>query len=92
MDQKEAMLMELMAVDFAVIELNLFLDTHPYDQRALELYNTNVQKSKELRDRYESIFGPLTARYTKSASPWQWIANPWPWNKDFMDQRRLPNL
>lgn len=85
-DQNENMLIELMAVDFAVIELNLYLDTHPNDPRALELYNMNVQKSKELRDRYEMLYGPLTARYSKSKIPWQWISSPWPWNKNFMTQ------
>lgn len=79
--QRESMLLELMAVDFAVIELNLYLDTHPNDSRALDLYNLNVQKSNILREKYESIYGPLTARYSKSANPWQWISNPWPWEK-----------
>ena len=31
-------LVELMALDFAVTELNLYLDTHPQDQEALGLY------------------------------------------------------
>ena len=31
-------LVELMALDFAVKELNLYLDTHPQDQEALSLY------------------------------------------------------
>jgi spore coat protein JB len=87
-ENKEAMLMELMAVDFAVIEFNLYLDTHPNDLRALEMYNMNVQKSRMLRDKYEMQYGPLTARYSKSASPWQWIRNPWPWSKDFMTYGR----
>ena len=33
------LLKEIMAVDFSLVELNLYLDTHPLDQRALRLHN-----------------------------------------------------
>jgi len=85
-DQQETMLTELMSIDFAIIELNLYLDTHPNDQRAIEMYNMNVQKSKQIREQYEMLFGPLTARYSTSKKSWQWISNPWPWNKNFMNR------
>jgi len=76
---REKMLAELMAADFTVIELNLYLDTHPSDQNAIKLYNTGVKRSKMLRDNYERQYGPLTARLSFSNYPWQWITSPWPW-------------
>lgn len=77
--QKEMMLSELMSIDFTIIELNLYLNTHPNDQYALNMYNASVQKASLLRMNYERLYGPLTARYAQSKYPWQWIKSPWPW-------------
>lgn len=78
---RERLLRELMAADFYVIELNLYLDTHPKDQRALAIYNSSVQRAKMLKENYERLYGPLTAMWSYSAYPWQWIKDPWPWEK-----------
>jgi len=79
---RERLLKEIMAVDFTIVELNLYLDTHPGDRNALMLYNSNVQRSRMLRQRYESMYGPLNALMSTSSYPWQWIEGPWPWEKE----------
>lgn len=76
---REKLLKEVMAADFTIIDLHLYLNTHPYDQRALTLYNNSVQRAMVLRNQYERIYGPLNAQYSTSAYPWQWIEDPWPW-------------
>lgn len=78
---REQLLREVMAADFYVIDLNLFLDTHPNDQRAVHLRNCGVQRSKMLRDQFERLYGPLNAQLSYSSCPWQWIEEPWPWQK-----------
>lgn len=72
------LLKELMALEFTAIELNLYLDTHPNDQRALMEYNAVCQQLMMLKERYERCYGPLTP-CNPSAFPWQWIEEPWPW-------------
>jgi len=74
------MLREVMAADFAVIDLNLYLDTHPNDQQAVMYFNNAVKRAKMLRDNYERLYGPLTAT-SANTTPWPWINNPWPWDK-----------
>lgn len=76
---RERLMKEIMASDFTVIDLHLYLNTHPYDQRAIMLYNSNAQRSKMLRDQYERTYGPITALMSYSTCPWQWIQSPWPW-------------
>lgn len=76
---REKLLKEVMASEFTVIDLHLYLDTHPCDQRTISLYNANVQQSKILRDQYERLYGPLSAQSSYSRYPWQWIESPWPW-------------
>ena len=80
--QREKMLKELMTLDFSIIEMNLYLDTHPYDARAISIYNNYVQNALVLRSRYERMYGPLTVNFSTSTCPWQWIQSPWPWEID----------
>ena len=44
-------LCELMALDFAINELGLYLDTHREDKEALQLYTNYVTLAKEGRQR-----------------------------------------
>ena len=38
-NEKDAMLLQLMQYNFALVELNLYLDVNPDDNNALNLYN-----------------------------------------------------
>ncbi|MDR6224865.1 spore coat protein CotJB [Desmospora profundinema] len=78
--QYDAMLIEIQVVDFVLVELNLYLDTHPQDRQAIEQYNQYTQKSQILKHRFECAFGPLTHfGGSPSTDPWSWHQPPWPW-------------
>jgi spore coat protein JB len=77
-EAREKLLHEVMAADFALVDLNLYLNTHPYDNRAVMIYMICARKAKFLRSCYESMYGPLTASASNSY-PWPWIDSPWPW-------------
>lgn len=77
---KDKMSCELMALQFALTDLNLYLDTHPEDTDAIRLYNNIVAKRKVLEETYQSMYGPLTAsHYGNSDSFFDWVCDPWPW-------------
>lgn len=73
-------LVELMALDFAVDELGLYLVTHADDQEALRLYWSYVKLSKEGREKYEKMFGPLMQTDLTPEDGYAWIKDPWPWD------------
>lgn len=77
-DAREKMLKEIQALEFMEIELNLYLNTHPYDQQAFMIFRNTVQQRKMLCDNYERMYGPLTA-CSSNSFPWPWIESPWPW-------------
>ena len=56
---RDMILRELMELDFMVVDLQLFLDTHPNDREALETYNSVIERANEFRRRYEAMCGPL---------------------------------
>ncbi|MED4601853.1 spore coat protein CotJB [Paenibacillus validus] len=71
---------ELQAVDFVLVELTLYLDTHPQDIQALQQYNQYAQQRMQLAYQFEQEFGPLKSfGQSFSKQPWQWIDCPWPW-------------
>ncbi len=69
---------EIMAMDFAIAELGLYLDTHPTDTEALQLHNSYVRMSDEAKRKYVDMYGPLT-QSTVMEGKYTWINNPWPW-------------
>ncbi|WP_040952580.1 spore coat protein CotJB [Gorillibacterium massiliense] len=73
-------LQDLQAVDFALVELTLYLDTHPLDPYALRQFNRLSQERQELARRFEELYGPLL-QFGRSFSrePWEWSQPPWPW-------------
>jgi spore coat protein JB len=80
------MLVNIMAYEFTAVEFNLYLDTHPRDERALRAYNKTVDKLYELKQEYEEHYGPLTNfGYSNSDYPWRWVEEPWPWQINFAD-------
>lgn len=71
---------ELQAVDFVLVELTLYLDTHPNDQEAIQQFNQFAQARQQLMQQVEQCYGPLQ-QYGNSYSgyPWNWNDGPWPW-------------
>ncbi len=77
-----SLLRELMDISFCLVETNLYLDTHPTDERALRLHNNFSEQYSELVEEYTKQYGPL--KYTQqSGCPWEYIKGPWPWEIDY---------
>ncbi|GGJ60009.1 spore coat protein JB [Anoxybacillus voinovskiensis] len=74
------LLEQLQMVDFALVDLTLYLDTHPNDYQAIQQFNQLAQQRKQLKKQYETTYGPLQ-QYGNSYSnyPWNWDDTPWPW-------------
>lgn len=78
--EREALLYQIMELDFAVNDLNLYLDLHPEDENIYEKFKEYTKECIELKDRYAKSYGPLTLDQTSSNS-YEWMKNPWPWDK-----------
>jgi spore coat protein JB len=73
-------LSELMALDFAVDELGLYLTTHADDKEALELYWNYIALAQEGRKRYQETYGPVLQTDITPGS-YRWLHDPWPWDE-----------
>jgi len=74
----------LYALDFASLDLALYLNTHPNDRAALTEYNKIIELAKEARVEYEKHFGPLLSfRCSSSEHEWSWLSKYSPWEQEF---------
>ena len=70
-------LCNFIAVRFALLDLHLYLDTHPDDEEKLCLLNSYKEKYASLLPEYESLCGPLSPAMGSGCS---WLT-PFPWVK-----------
>jgi len=74
----------LYSLDFAALDLHLYLNTHPRDRAALAEYNRVIALAKEAREQYEKHVGPLLSfRCPSSEHEWSWLSEYSPWEKEF---------
>lgn len=76
---REKMMKEIKCLNFAIIELAEYLDTHPDDRKALCLHKQYCNELNELKDKYQKVFGPLSIYYP--CNKWRWLEEPWPWER-----------
>ena len=79
-NNRSAVLNQINALDFAMTDLNLYLDTHPHCTEALNLFKEYRTQRAEKIAEYERCFGPYTVTANETAGDcWNWIDSPWPW-------------
>ncbi|SHH49703.1 Spore coat associated protein JA (CotJA), partial [Sporobacter termitidis DSM 10068] len=70
---------DFMALGFVIKELNLYLDTHPNDRDALDMFQQLNKLMREGREKIVKMYGPQTIMDIMSGDKYTWIDNPWPW-------------
>ena len=80
-EKQSSMLRRIQEVQFAALELGLYLDTHPNDSAALVDFETVNEKLRKIVREYERQCGPLFAvgQTIRSQETWLWAEGPWPW-------------
>lgn len=81
MTEKEILLKKISTYQFSILDLQIFLDTHPYDQQVLSQIKECKEKLLPLIEEYEEKYGPLR-KEANTANKWQWVKNPWPWDNE----------
>ena len=71
---------ELQALEFVVLELGIYLDTHPDDMEAFQLFQQYAAMEKSAKAAYEKRFGPLMKSTAATEDTYRWLQDPWPWN------------
>lgn len=83
MREKNEIKKQIDSLCFSILETELFLDTHPHDQKALHMLREYRRRKREAIDAYESKFGKYiaTTNDVPATHHWSWIDSPWPWER-----------
>jgi len=81
---KKDLLDKISKYDFALNELNLYLDTHPHCQKGLAHFNYYKKLRAAAEREYTEQYGPLGNVVTKadSTESFSWATTPWPWERN----------
>ena len=79
MNQKEELYLDIGIVSFTLLELAMFLDTHPNDRTAMEYFNHYVRIKNQLEREFSMKYYPLNLSMAESNKEWRWGMAPLPW-------------
>ena len=77
---KPTALNELMAIDFVIDELELYLDTHKSDSEAFKMLESFLKLRQEGYSRYVKRYGPVLQTDLLNMNSYDWLNEPWPWD------------
>ena len=78
--EREKALYKLMALAFAINDLNLYLDLHPSEAKMFDVFKKYIKEYENTCKEYEEAYGPLKITATTGAK-YNWLNSPWPWDK-----------
>ena len=83
-NDRRQLLTEISKVDFTLKELNLYLDTHPFDQQAIREFNNYNNIKRQLTEEYTVKFGPIVLNIMdENCNEWKWALQDWPWERGY---------
>lgn len=81
---QETMLLNIQALDFAMKDINLYLDVHPNDSCMIRKFNEYLNNQNQLLNEYQQRFGPITLSISNRSLnniPWAWNNTRVPWER-----------
>lgn len=82
--EREMHLFKIYELSFAITDLSFHLDLHANDKEAFELFKVYSNELEKAKKEYVAKFGPLCVENT-AGQVYDWVDNPWPWDKDMGD-------
>lgn len=79
--QSEALL-KLQMIDFAIIDVAMYLNAYPDNKKALDFLRQLREIRKPIVEEYEAKFGPLTIFGIDDPNFNTYINGPWPWESE----------
>ncbi len=79
MNEEMRLLHHIGVVDFVLVELTLYLDTHAKDKEAMEYFNHYSRVKQQLMKEFAAKYYPLSREFFEGNKEWTWGLAPNPW-------------
>lgn len=76
---RKQMLEWVQMLDFVVVDMQLYLDTHPEEEEAFCYFKEAVEMCEKAKRKFEEHYGPLTATASANHRQYSWADMPLPW-------------
>lgn len=77
--ERDELLLKIQELTFRLVDLNLFLDVNPNDEKIYMEFKETAENLKKYKEMYEKNYGPLSVCETSFYNSYKWLKNPWPW-------------
>ena len=81
LSEREKLMRRIQACSFAVVEANLYLDSHPTCREGLRYFAEHKAEKERLLAEYAEKYGPITIDQNSSDKKWEWVKSPFPWER-----------
>lgn len=81
-NERAKRLLEIQKLEFAITDLNLYLDLNPNDMFAFKMFRTYVMECKKKKEEFTCIYGPLVL--DDLTDEYEWSKGVWPWEEGGM--------
>ena len=68
-------------VSIMLVDLTEYLDTHPFDEVAMDHYNHYQTLYQNALQEYAKAYEPLTLSTTTPENMWTWVVSKNPWER-----------
>ena len=78
-NDQERMMCDIGTVSFLLMDMALYLDTHPEDAESISTFLKLKDICKKHYDEYVRMYGPIRFTDVNCDNYWTWVSDPWPW-------------
>lgn len=78
---KQKLMRKIQDQSFVLVDVMLYLDSHPDCKEALSYYHKHKELKEKLVKEFENTYGPLTAMGVVSDDRWTWSTCAFPWER-----------
>lgn len=79
---RKKLIRELQLIDFSMIDTVLYLNAYPNSAEALDYYQKLRGERNKILDTLKDMGEPISSMDSSSATDWNWVDGPWPWEID----------
>lgn len=81
LNDKQKMMRKLQQASFALVEANLYLDSHPTCKMGLEYFAKHKAEYDKIEAEYVEKYGPVNVKQSGNDKKWEWATTPFPWER-----------